>query len=349
MFPARPLSDRRTGLGNVLAATFLLVGLISSDRSLPAQTVSSISLSVQPKMVKVYGAGGLQGLESYQSGFLISAEGHILTVWSYVLDTEFVTTVLDDGRKFQAKLLGADPRLEIAILKIETDGLAFFDRTTAVELQAGSRVLAFSNLYGIASGDEPASLLHGVVAARTTLAARRGSFQTPYKGPVYILDAITNNPGAPGGVLTDQRGRLAALLGKELRDSRTNTWLNFAIPMAQLNSAIDDILAGKTRPRSDDAEAPRPEQPHSLARLGLVMVPELLSKTPPFVDAIRRGSAAEKAGLRPDDLILFVGDRLVPSCQTLRDELGFIDRIDEVRLVIQRGEDLLEIVLPGQP
>jgi hypothetical protein len=47
--------------------------------------------------------------------------------------------------------------------------------------------------------------------------------------------------------------------------------------------------------------------------------------------------------------VLFVADRLIPSCQALRQELGFIDRIDEVRLVVQRGEDLLEIVLPGQP
>lgn len=336
-------------LSRSLLVAGCLVILGSLVQPVQAQKLSQVVLGVQPKMVKVYGAGGLKGLESYQSGFLVSAEGHVLTVWSYVLDTDLVTTVLDDGRRFQATLIGADPRLEIAVLKIDTEGLAFFDREAAVELQSGSRVLAFSNLYGIASGDEPASLLHGVVAARTTLAARRGSFQTPYKGPVYILDAITNNPGAPGGVLTNQRGQLAGLLGKELRDSRTNTWLNFAIPMSELNSAIDDIIAGKTRPRSEDPDAQRPDQPHSLARLGLVMVPELLSKTPPFVDAIRRGSVAEKAGLRADDLVLFVADRLTPSCQALRQELSFIDRIDEVRLVVQRGEDLLEIVLPGQP
>ena len=56
-------------------------------------------------------------------------------------------------------------------------------------------MLAFSNLFGVATGDEPASVLHGIVAAKTRLEARRGVFDTPYKGPVYVVDAMTNNPG----------------------------------------------------------------------------------------------------------------------------------------------------------
>jgi len=333
----RPAAWPRLILVSLLLASFCL--------PLPAADLASITLTVQPKMVKIYGAGGLKGLEAYQSGFLVSADGHILTVWSYVLDTDYVTAILDDGRRFQAELVGADPRLEIAILKIDAEGLDFFDRANAVELETGSRVLAFSNLYGVATGDEPTSLLHGVVSARTTLNARRGVFKTPYRGPVYVLDAITNNPGAAGGALTDQRGRLAGMLGKELRNSQTNTWLNYSIPITELNLAIDDILAGKSRPRTDDDSAIRPDRPHTLASLGLVMVPDVLAKTPPFIDAIRRESIAEKAGLRPDDLVLFVGDRIIPSCEALRNELSFIDRIDEVRLVIQRGDELLDLVL----
>ena len=65
---------------------------------------------VQSKVVKIYGAGGFRGLEAYQSGLVISAEGHVLTVWSYVLDTDFLTATLSDGRKFDARLVGADPR-----------------------------------------------------------------------------------------------------------------------------------------------------------------------------------------------------------------------------------------------
>src|SRR5437764_9471514 len=71
---------------------------------------AQICKDVQPKIVKIFGAGGYRGLEPYQSGFLISADGHVLTAWSYVLDTEVITVVLDDGRKYNGKLVGADPR-----------------------------------------------------------------------------------------------------------------------------------------------------------------------------------------------------------------------------------------------
>ncbi len=185
----------------------------------------------QPKMVKIFGAGGPAGLEPYQSGFLISAEGHVLTVWSYVLDTDYITATLNDGRKFEAKLLGADPRLEIAVLKIEAADLDHYELAASAAADTGARVLAFSNLFGVATGDEPDSVQHGVVAAKTRLDARRGAYATPYHGPVYVLDAMTNNPGAAGGALTNLRGELLAMLGKELRNSQNNIWLNFAVPV----------------------------------------------------------------------------------------------------------------------
>ena len=113
--------------------------------------------------------------------------------------------ILDDGRKFTGEITGADPRSEIAILKIEADGLPYFPLSDVKRLVQGTRVLAFSNLYGVATGDEPTSVLHGVVSGITRLAARRGSFETPYRGDVYVLDAMTNNAGAAGGARPGRR------------------------------------------------------------------------------------------------------------------------------------------------
>ncbi len=320
--------------------------------SVPVHTSSAsfaeVIAAVQPKVVKIYGSGGLQGLEAYQSGFLISAEGHILTAWSYVLDAEeYITVVLDDGTHFGAKLLNHDPRLEIALLKIEAKGLPFFNLDDGIELQPGARVLAFSNLFGIAVGAEPASVLHGNVAAISRLEARRGAFQTIYRGPVYIVDAMTNNPGAAGGALTDRQGRLAGVLGKELRNALDNTWLNYAVPISELKSSIHDMLAGRNPPRRIDEKAKRPPNPHTLADLGIVLVPDVLAKTPPFVDRLMGDSPARRADLRPDDLILFVNERMVSSCKELVEELAFIDHIDPVRLTVQRGTELLDIELKG--
>lgn len=310
-----------------------------------AASLSGVIQQVEPKIVKIYGAGGFRGMEAYQSGFLISAEGHILTAWSYVLDTEYVGVTLDDGRRFDAKVLGADPRLEVAVLKIDSTGLPHFDLAQAPDLTIGSRVLAFSNLFGVATGSEPASVQHGIVAAKAPLEARRGTFDTPYHGVAYLLDAITNNPGAQGGALTDRQGRLAGMLGKELRNSQTNTWLNYAIPIAELHGTIDAIRSGKFVPASVSEAAAKPKHALSASLLGLVLVPDVLDRTPPFIERVLAGSPAAHAGLLPDDLIVFVNNHLVQSCQSFTSDLEHIDRADKTKITVLRGQQLVEVEL----
>ncbi len=327
-----------------LVACFILTSVIGTRIS-AAETIHEIIKSSQAKVVKVYGAGGFRGLEAYQSGVVISDEGHILTVWSYVLDSDEVLVTLGDGRKFEAKLVGTDPRLDIAILKIDATELDYYELDKAVTLAPGARVLALSNLYGIATGPEPVSVLHGCVSAKTPLQTRRGAYKTPYKGDVYVIDAMTNNPGAAGGIVTDRRGRLVGLIGKELRNALDNTWLNYAYPIDELASAVEDIRAGKLRPRTLDEDQRRPEDPLNLALLGLVMVPDVIDRTPPFVDRIIPGSPAEKAGIKPDDLILFVNGRVIQSNNTFREQLELIDHFADVTLTLQRDDELIEITL----
>ena len=331
--------------GRSIRLVLLVAVLVVASGDASAQNFNSAVDSVQPKIVKVFGAGGLRGLEAYQSGFLVSPDGHIVTVWSYVLDSDMITVYLNDGRKFQAQMLGMDPRTEIAVLKIEADSLPHFVLQEAVTLEPGARVLGFSNMFGVAFGDEAASVVHGLVSAKAELAARRGAYETNYRGLAYILDAMTNNPGAPGGALTDRRGRLAGMLGKELRSSESNIWLNYALPISEIATPVEEIIAGKFNPAPRDENAKRPKEAHTLAALGLELLPDFLPRTPPFVEAVKPDSSAAKAGIRPDDLILFVNDRPAPSCKQFVDELSFIDRLDPIKLTIQRGQDLVEITI----
>jgi S1-C subfamily serine protease len=346
---AKPLLSRSYSalfrLGGSLALP-LWMAMLSPPGALAAQDSFAETIAqTQPKIVKIFGAGGLRGLEAYQSGFLISDEGHILTAWSYVLDSDAVIVYLNDGRKVTAEIVGMDPRSEIAVLKIDARSLPHFNLEEAVTLSSGAKVLAFSNMFGIALGSEPASVLHGVVAAKTDLAARRGAFETNYRGPAYVLDAMTNNPGAAGGALTDAKGRLAGLLGKELRSSASNIWLNYAIPIGELQPIVDQIMAGKFRPARAGEGQKKPKEHHTLAALGMHLVPDFLPRTPPFIESVKPRSTAAKAGIKPDDLVLFVNGRVVPSCKLLADELTFIDRLDPIRLTIQRGQELVEIEL----
>ncbi len=226
-------------------------------------------------------------LEHYQSGILISGKGHVLTVGATCSTADEVTVVLDDGRRFTAQHVAADPLTEIAVLKFDPgdDDVPHFDLSAAATAEAGARVLAFSNLFGIAAGDEPVSMLHGVVSAVAPLEARRGAFTTNFRGDVYVVDAAANNPGAAGGALTDSQGRLLGMLGKELRSSLTGTWLNYALPVAAFAPTVEDILAGRFTP-AELKEVDRPANPLSLAALGIVLVPDVVTRTPPYIDRV---------------------------------------------------------------
>ncbi len=261
-----------------------------------------------------------------------------------------------DGRKFTAKLLGADPRMEAALLKLEGQDFPHFNLDEAVEVEAGTRILAFSNLFKVAMGNEPASVQRGIVSVKTRLEARRGAFETPYHGPVYVVDAVTNNPGAAGGALLTRRGELIGMLGKELRNSLNNTWLNYAVPISELRPSIYQILTkGGVGPKPDDQGPPRPERPLTLSKVGIALVPDVLDRTPPYVDWVRPDSPAAAAGIKPDDLVLLLNDRLMQSCKMLQNELEFIDHEDEVKLTVLRDQELLDFTLkattppPKQP
>jgi serine protease Do len=332
-------------LNGTLLTAAMALPLCATDSPSLISSFAGVIDEVQPKIVKIYGAGGYRGLEPYQSGFLVSADGVVATVWSYVLDTDYITVTLDDGRKFEeAKLLGVDPRLELAVLKIEAEGLPHFDLTVYNPAATGTRVLAFSNLFGVAAGDEPASVLHGSVAIKSKLEARHGVFETPYRGPAYILDAMTNNPGAAGGALTDRQGRFLGMLGKELRNSLNNTWLNYAIPVEEMSRSVEEIRSGKFVERPEAATL-KPEHAVNAELLGLVLVPDVLERTPPFIDRVRAGSAAAAAGLRPDDLLLFVNGQLVQSVKALVADFARIDRADKIQLTVLRGQELIQVEL----
>ena len=136
----KPLSMAPRLVGTIARQTVLACALclLASTPSARAVALSDTIAQVQPKVVKIYGAGGFQGLEAYQSGMLISAEGHVLTVWSYVLDTDEVLVTLDDGRRFKAEVLGADPRLDLAVLKIDAVELPHFELAAAAAADPGA-------------------------------------------------------------------------------------------------------------------------------------------------------------------------------------------------------------------
>lgn len=324
---------------------------ISVDAALADPQQASFSRTfadARRKVVKIFGAGGAQRLEGYQSGLLVSGEGHVLTIWSYVLDGETASVVLDDGRRFEAELLGADPRTGIAVLTFPHEGepLPHFRLADAVGAQPGDRILALSNIYRVASGSEPVSVQQGLISAVTPLRARRGASPVQFRGNVYLLDAITSNPGAAGGAVVDTSGRLVGMVGRELRSTTTDAWLNYALPVDAFRESLAAILEGRfvVQP-NEDHTVPEPEQPWTLDALGIVLVPDILANTPPFIDALRPGTPAASADIRPDDLLVLIDGQLTASCRAVRDVLVLKDIYEPLNLTLLRSGELVEVTL----
>ena len=230
--------------------------------------------------------------------------------------------------------------------RARSSGLPFFAIEQALDPQWGDPVLAVSNLFNIATGDEPASVMQGTIASIANLNARRGTFKTPYNGEVLILDLVANNPGAAGGAVVDSQGRLIGMLGKELRDTATGVWLNYAIPASALRQTIGDIIAGRKTTLADDSSPMLDrDKSHNAETLGLVLIPDVLESTPAYVDDVLVDSPAARANLQPDDLILLMNGKRVESQRSLRQLLRTVDRRDDVELTVQRQTQILPLIL----
>jgi len=145
-------------------------------------------------------------------------------------------------------------------------------------------------------------------------------------------------------VVIDTQGRAIGMLGKELRDASAGVWLNYALPAMKLRPAIADIVAGRTVAEQSQKSVPLPaDKSQSLSLLGIGLVPDVLEVTPAFVDRVIAKSPAASADLRPDDLILLIGNTRIESQRMLVDTLRFLDRRDPVVLTVQRDSRIVSI------
>lgn len=327
-----------------LCSSILLVGVLAFafQSTVAASDVVSIR---QKAIVKLFGAG-VGTLDSYGSGVLISSEGHVLTVWNHLVNTGYLTAVIADGRRFDVEVVGTSLQHDLAVLKLDaiaTDTFDFVDMNSFAEPVNGQSVLAFSNVFHVATGGEPASVVHGVVACRAPLEAGLGQWEFPVREPVYILDAITNNSGAAGGLLTDSAGQPVGLLGREIRHSETQMWVNYAVPWKYLQPAVATILAGQRVAAPEEEEARRLSLGNLTSRFGLTVIPGVLDRTPAFVDRIVPESIAGKAGLRRGDLIVLVDDQVIKSVMELRTALASFRPRQKISITVDR-EGRLESV-----
>jgi serine protease Do len=100
--------------------------------------------------------------------------------------------------------------------------------------------------------------------------------------------------------------------------------------------------------KAEDEAGSTPAEPLSLADVGIVLVPDVLPRTPPYIDAVLPKSAAARAGLKPDDLVVFVEGEPTASCAAVNEQIARREKFDAVRLSVLRDGQLVETSLEAE-
>ncbi len=237
--------------------------------------------------------------QSLGSGFIVSADGYILTNAHVVDRADKITVRLTDKREFKAKIIGADKRTDVALLKINATGLPAVKLGNPNVVKVGEWVLAIGSPFGFDS-----SVTAGIVSAKG-----RSLPQENYVP--FIQTDVAINPGNSGGPLFNMKGEVVGINSQIYSRSGGYMGLSFSIPIDVAMDVVNQLRStGKvTRGRIGVTIQ---EVTRELAdSFGLPKVGGAL------ISAVEKGGPADKAGVRPSDVILKFDDKVVKSSADL--------------------------------
>jgi len=265
------------------------------------------------------------------SGFIVSADGLILTNAHVVRNAGEVIIKLSDRREYVAKVLGSDPVTDVAVLRIDAKNLPTVQLGDPSRLEVGDRVLAIGAPYGLEQ-----TATQGIVSAKGR--SLPGDSVVP-----FIQTDAAVNPGNSGGPLFDAQGNVVGINAQIYSRSGGFQGLSFAIPINVALKIKDQIVAtGKA----------------THARLGVSVqdvnqaLAESFGMPAPagaLVSSIARGSAAAAAGLQPGDVILEVAGQPIESAGGLSSAIGLSTPGERVKLKVwrERAPRELDVRLGG--
>lgn len=269
------------------------------------------------------------------SGVIISADGYILTNNHVVSDdtgrpADEIKVQLNDGTEVEARLIGRDRRTDVALLKIEREGLPFLSMANSDDLRVGDVVFAIGNPLGIGQ-----TSTMGIVSAlgRTNLGILG---QEGYENFIQTDAAI--NRGNSGGAMIDTRGRLVGINTAIASQTGGNIGIGFAIPITMARRVVLDLL--------ESGEVRRGYLGVSIRDLDRDFAEafQLDSTDGALVEVVQENSPAARGGIQRGDVIVEVDGRRVRNVSNLRLTVAGIRPFEEIPIVVVRGGE--RITLP---
>ncbi|WP_372795722.1 DegQ family serine endoprotease [Pontiella sp.] len=261
------------------------------------------------------------------SGFIISKDGYILTNNHVVNDADKITVTLGDGREFDAKLIGTDPKTEVALIKIDDGGeLPTVPLGDSDALEVGEWVLAAGNPFGLSQ-----TITAGIVSAKgrdETGIAEYGNF---------IQTDAAINPGNSGGPLLNIEGEVIGINTAIYTRSGGYMGIGFAIPINQAITIKDQLIKYGKVSRSVLGVYLQEVDEDLAASFGLEQKGGVL------INQVVEDSAAEEAGLKGGDIVVEMNGKKVVKLAAFRNRVANTPPNSKIELKIFRDGKYVEI------
>lgn len=266
------------------------------------------------------------------SGCIVSKDGYILTNNHIVKDADTITITLNNGYDYEAKIIGTDPKTDLAVIKIDADDLPYLEFANSDSLEIGEWVVAIGSPFQL-----QASLTVGVVSAKGRQNLRITDLED------FIQTDAAINPGNSGGPLLDLNAKIVGINTAIVSQTGGYMGIGFAIPSNMAKHIMEQII--------DNGSVKRGHLGIYLQSVDKEMAEALdLENTEAVLVAeVTKNSAAEKAGLKQGDIIIAYNNNPVKDMPSFRREISLMKPEDKVKLTIIRNNKKSNItVVLGQ-
>ena len=283
-----------------------------------------------------YGYGGEPQTREQRaggSGVIISTDGYIVTNNHVVEDATKLKVKLNDGRLFDAELVGTDPTTDVALIKIDGKDLPTIPFGNSDELRLGEWVLAIGSPFDLQS-----TITAGIVSAK---ARDLGVIPNEARIESFIQTDAAVNPGNSGGALVNTRGELVGI--NTVIKSSTGSYVgySFAVPETIVRKVVVDLKEYGVVQRAMLGVSYRPIDQAFIEQMG----EETGIKTPGglYVASVEEGSAASEAGIRKGDIIVAIDGTKTDDSSTMMEKMAQHRPNDKVKITLMRDGNKKEV------
>ena len=237
---------------------------------------------------------------SLGSGVIVASDGTILTNHHVVEGADGIEVLLADGRRAKARLVGSDPETDLAVLRVDLEGVPAIQLADSDRARIGDVVLAIGNPFGVGQ-----TVTMGIVSALGRTQLGINTFEN------FIQTDAAINPGNSGGALVDTEGRLLGINTAIYSRTGGSLGIGFAIPTSTVRSVTEQILKNGAVVRGYIGVEPQDVTPE------LAQAFRLPRQDGAIIAGVMRGGPAERAGVRTGDILVEVDGTPIPNTATM--------------------------------